>query len=370
MYASLPSDTVKDFSGVSPLASLPNVLIVNPGKGYKTVQDLVDKAKANPGAFNYGSAGVGSATHMNAEIFRNAAKFDAVHVPYKGTPEAMTEVAAGRLDFFFAPLSSALPLIKDGRLQALAVGTAQRSPLLPNVPTTVEAGFPRSEYVFWVALLAPSGTPRPIVDQLNAEATKALSSPEVKEKLAALGAEFLERTRVQRKTGKPFYIDKLPNNWAYAGFIHLILPHAKLIDARRHPLDCCFSNFRQHFARGQAFTYDLEHVGLYYADYVRLMAHVDAVLPGRVHRVIYERMVDDTEVQVRALLDYCGLEFEPACLEFYKTERAVRTASSEQVRQPIYRDATEEWRAYDAHLGPLREALGPVLAAYPGASAS
>ena len=111
-------------------------------------------------------------------------------------------------------------------------------------------------------------------------------------------------------------------------------------------------------------------VGRYYADYVRLMAHVDAVLPGRVHRVIYERMVDDTEAEVRALLDYCGLEFEPACLEFYKTERAVRTASSEQVRQPIYRDATEEWRAYEPYLGPLKEALGPVLDAYPDAPAS
>ena len=128
-------------------------------------------------------------------------------------------------------------------------------------------------------------------------------------------------------------------------FIQLILPNAKIIDARRHPLGCCLSNFRQHFARGQAFTYDLDSVGRYYADYVRLMTHVDAVLPGRVHRVIYERMVENTEAEVRALLAYCGLEFEPACLEFHKTERAVRTASSEQVRRPIYRDATEEWRA-------------------------
>jgi hypothetical protein len=153
-------------------------------------------------------------------------------------------------------------------------------------------------------------------------------------------------------------------------FIQLILPNAKIIDARRHPLACCFSNFRQHFARGQAFTYDLATLGRYYADYVRLMAHVDLVLPGRVHRVIYERMVDDTETEVRALLDYCGLEFEPACLEFYKTERAVRTASSEQVRRPIYREATEEWRAYEAHLQPLKEALGAVIDAYPEAPAS
>jgi hypothetical protein len=148
------------------------------------------------------------------------------------------------------------------------------------------------------------------------------------------------------------------------------LPNAKIIDARRHPLGCCFSNFRQHFARGQDFTYDLAHVGQYYAEYVRMMAHVDAVLPGRVHRVIYERMVDDTEGEIRRLLDYCGLEFEPACLEFYNTDRAVRTPSSEQVRRPIYRDATEEWRAYEQHLGPLKDALGAVLEAYPEAPAT
>ena len=156
----------------------------------------------------------------------------------------------------------------------------------------------------------------------------------------------------------------------FVPFIHLVLPNAKIIDARRHPLGCCLSNFRQHFARGQDFTYDLVDLGRYYSDYVRLMAHMDGVMPGRVHRVIYERMVDDTETEVRALLDYCGLEFEPACLEFYKTDRAVRTASSEQVRQPIYRDATEEWRRYDEHLGPLKEALGHVLDAYPEAPAS
>jgi tetratricopeptide (TPR) repeat protein len=181
----------------------------------------------------------------------------------------------------------------------------------------------------------------------------------------ALGADYLRRSAVQRRTGRPFFIDKLPNNWMFVPFIQLILPNAKIIDARRHPLACCLSNFRQQFARGQAFTYELGHVGRYYADYVRLMAHVDDVLPGRVHRVIYERMVEDTEAEVRELLEHCGLGFEPACLEFYKTERAVRTASSQQVRKPIYRDATEEWRAYDPYLGPLKAALGPVLDAYP-----
>jgi tetratricopeptide (TPR) repeat protein len=190
------------------------------------------------------------------------------------------------------------------------------------------------------------------------------------EERRALGEEYLRRTAVQRRTDKPFFIDKLPNNWMWVPFIHLILPKAKIIDARRHPLGCCFSNFRQLFAHGQNWSYDLQDLGHYYSDYVLLMAHVDAVLPGRVHRVIYERVVDDTENEVRRLLDYCGLEFEPACLEFYKTERAVRTPSSEQVRRPIYRDATEEWRPYEKFLGPLKEALGPVLDAYPDAPAS
>lgn len=181
------------------------------------------------------------------------------------------------------------------------------------------------------------------------------------------GEDYLKQTSVQRRTERPFFIDKLPNNWLYVPFIQLILPDATIIDARRHPLGCCLSNFRQHFARGQPFTYDLSDLGHYYADYVRSMAHVDAVLPGKVHRVIYERIVDDTEAEVRKILGHVGLEFEPACLEFHKTERAVRTASSEQVRQPIYRDSTDEWRAYEAHLGPLIAALGPVLEAYPEA---
>jgi len=185
-----------------------------------------------------------------------------------------------------------------------------------------------------------------------------------------LGREYLKRASVQRRTDRPFFIDKLPNNWLYVPFIQLILPNAKIIDARRHPLGCCLSNFRQHFARGQPFTYNLDHIGRYYSDYVRLMAHIDRVLPGRVHRVFYERMVDQTEAEVRRLLDYCGLEFEPAVLEFHKTERPVRTASSEQVRRPIYREATDEWRPYEPRLGPLKEALGQVLAAYPDPRAS
>ena len=185
------------------------------------------------------------------------------------------------------------------------------------------------------------------------------------DELGALGERYLAQTRIQRKTGVPFFIDKMPNNWAHVGLIHLMLPNAKIIDARRHPMSCCFSGFKQHFARGQHFTYGLEDIGRYYRDYVTLMAHFDAVLPGRVHRVIYEHMVEDTEAEVRRLLEYCGLEFEEACLRFYESERAVRTASSEQVRSPIYRHAVDQWHHYEPWLEPLRRALGPVVEAYP-----
>jgi tetratricopeptide (TPR) repeat protein len=184
-------------------------------------------------------------------------------------------------------------------------------------------------------------------------------------RLRELGEEYLRRASVQRRTDRPFFIDKLPNNWAHLPFIHLILPNAKIVDARRHPLGCCFSNYKQHFARGQAFSYALDDMGRYYRDYVRLLAHVDTVLPDLVHRVIYERMVDDTEQEVRDLLAACGLEFDAACLDFHKTERAVRTASSEQVRQPIFREGTESWKSFEPWLDPLKAALGDVLTNYP-----
>ncbi len=184
------------------------------------------------------------------------------------------------------------------------------------------------------------------------------------DELRELGERYLEQTRIQRHTSAPFFVDKMPNNWEHVGLIHLILPNARIVDARRHPLSCCFSVFKQHFARGQRFSYDLDELGRYYRDYVELMAHLDSVLPGRVHRVIYERMVDDTEGEVRRLLDYCGLPFEESCLRFYENERAVRTASSEQVRRPIYRDALEQWTRYEPWLGPLRAHLGPALEAH------
>jgi hypothetical protein len=180
----------------------------------------------------------------------------------------------------------------------------------------------------------------------------------------ALGEEYLERTRVQRKTDRPFFIDKMPNNFAHVGLIRLILPNAKIIDARRHPLGCCFSAFKQHFARGQGFSYDLTDLGRYYADYVALMAHFDAVLPGAVHRTLYERMIADPEGQVRSLLSYGGLEFEPGVMKFHENDRAVRTASSEQVRRPIFTDGLDQWRAFEPFLGPLKTALGPALEAW------
>ena len=183
--------------------------------------------------------------------------------------------------------------------------------------------------------------------------------------LRGMGEEYLERTRIQRKTDKPFFIDKMPNNWAHIGLINLILPNARIVDARRHPLGCCFSNFKQHFARGQSFSYGLNDMGRYYADYVRYMAHVDAVLPGQVHRVFYERMVDDSENEIRTLLDALGLPFEEPCLRFYENDRAVRTASSEQVRRPIYREGTEQWQMFEPWLDPLKSALGEVLTSYP-----
>lgn len=185
------------------------------------------------------------------------------------------------------------------------------------------------------------------------------------EECRALGERYLAQTRIQRQSPAPFFVDKMPNNFLHLGLVQLALPNAKIIDARRHPLGGCFSAFKQHFARGQAFSYGLEDVGHYYRGYVELMAHFDSALPGRIHRVFYERMVDDTEAEVRALLDYCALPFDEACLRFHENDRAVRTASSEQVRKPIYRDGVDHWRHFEPWLEPLRNSLGSVLESYP-----
>jgi tripartite-type tricarboxylate transporter receptor subunit TctC len=191
LYQNLPYDTLKDLTGVTPLAALPNVMVVSPSRGWKSVADGIAAAKAKPGQLNYGSAGIGSATHLNAEKFKLQAGIDAQHIPFKGTPEAINEVIAGRIDWFFAPLSSALPLIQGGKLQALAVSTATRAPTLPQVPTTVEAGVPGSEYTFWVGMIVSSQTPPALVRRLHDEALKAIASPEVKERFTQLGAEPL-----------------------------------------------------------------------------------------------------------------------------------------------------------------------------------
>ena len=175
-----------------------------------------------------------------------------------------------------------------------------------------------------------------------------------------MGERYLADSRAYR-TGQPRFIDKMPNNFRHLGLIHLMLPNAKVIDARREPMACCFSNYKQLFASGQQFTYSLEDIARYYRSYVELMAHWDKVLPGKVLRVQHEDLVDDLETHVRRILEFCGLEFEPACVEYHKTQRRIHTASSEQVRQPIYRDGLEQWRNFGAWLGPLDAALGDVL---------
>jgi tetratricopeptide (TPR) repeat protein len=176
----------------------------------------------------------------------------------------------------------------------------------------------------------------------------------------ALGEKYVADTRIYR-AGKPYFIDKMPNNFRHIGLIHLMLPNTKIIDARREPMACCFGNLKQLYARGQEFAYSVEDIARYYRTYLELMEHWDGVLPGRVLRVYHEDVVDDLEGSVRRILEYCELPFEPACLEFHRTERSIRTASSEQVRQPIFREGLDQWRRYEPWLGPLREALGDAL---------
>ncbi|WP_019528329.1 tetratricopeptide repeat-containing sulfotransferase family protein [Dasania marina] len=184
------------------------------------------------------------------------------------------------------------------------------------------------------------------------------------EQFKALGESYLKSTQIQRNDTL-YFIDKMPNNFMHIGLIHLILPNAKIIDARRHPMAGCFASYKQLFAQGQTFTYKLEDLGHYYRNYVNVMDHWEKVLPGRVLRVQYEDMVADSETQIRRLLAYCGLPFEEQCLRFYETDRAIRTPSSEQVRQPIFKEGLEQWRNYEAHLQPLKQALGPMLERYP-----
>jgi tripartite-type tricarboxylate transporter receptor subunit TctC len=195
-YAKLPYDTVKDFAPIIPLSQFPNVLVVPPAR-FKTIQDMVSVAKAKPGSITYGSGGVGAATHLNAERFRLSAGFEAVHVPFKGAPDALREILGNRIDFYFAPILSVVPLIESHELRGLAVSSLKRSATLPDIPTTLEAGYPDSDYVFWVGLFAPAATPHEIVDRLYDETAKALHEPAVKEALGKLGADPIEMTPQQ-----------------------------------------------------------------------------------------------------------------------------------------------------------------------------
>ena len=189
MFATLPYDTLRDFTGITPLASLPNALVIAPSKGIRSVKELIAAAKAKPGSITFASAGTGSATHLNAEKFRVRAGFEGTHVPFKGSPDALLDVMTGRVDFYFCPVAPALPFIKEGKLIALAVGSPKRSSVLPDVPTTAEAGVADSEYNFWIGMLAPGKTPRAIVNRLYQETEKALASAEVRKRFADLGAD-------------------------------------------------------------------------------------------------------------------------------------------------------------------------------------
>jgi tripartite-type tricarboxylate transporter receptor subunit TctC len=195
LYSSLAYDTARGLAGVAPLANLPTVLVVPPSKGFRSLRDLVAAARAKPGSINFGSAA--ASTQLNAERFRRSARIEAVHIPFKGAPEALTEVMAGRIDFYFSPIAPALPLLREGKVVALAVGSSKRASVLPDLPTTLEAGFPDSDYNFWVGLLAPGKTPRELIDRLYRSTTAALQVPEVRERVSRLGAEPMTMTPEQ-----------------------------------------------------------------------------------------------------------------------------------------------------------------------------
>jgi tetratricopeptide (TPR) repeat protein len=269
------------------------------------------------------------------------------------------------------------PLERNARLQASictreffaarqGVGCPDRSPIFI-------VGLPRSGSTLIEQILAShsrvEGTmeladiPR-LVQELQEHEDSIPRYPRVLAELTAeefmrLGEKYLDDTRAYHK-GKPFFVDKMPNNFRHLGLIHLILPNAKIIDARRDPLACCFSNYKQLFASGQKFTYGIDDIARYYRMYVELMAHWVDAMPGRILRVQHEDVVADLEANVRRILEFCELEFEPGCVEFYKTERTVHSASSEQVRRPIYREGIDQWRHYEPWLGPLKDALGPL----------
>lgn len=193
-YSNTPYDTLRDFSGITPLANLPNVLVIAPSKGVRSVKDLIAGAKAKPGSLSYASAGAGSATQLNAERFRLGAGLEGTHVPFKGTPEALTDIITGRIDIYFCPVISVLQFIKDGRLLGLAVGSTKRSSALPDLPTTLEAGVPNSDYNFWVGMVVPAKTPAGVISKLHQNTIKTLQTPDITERMAKLGAEQMQMT--------------------------------------------------------------------------------------------------------------------------------------------------------------------------------
>jgi tetratricopeptide (TPR) repeat protein len=274
------------------------------------------------------------------------------------------------------------PLERNARLQASVCTreffAARRGVGCPDRSPIFILGLPRSGSTLIEQILSShsqvEGTmelaviPRLVQELQGRERTESAPRyPGVLAELAAedftrLGQQYLSDTKVYRQ-GKPFFIDKMPNNFRHLGLIHLILPNAKIIDARRDPLACCFGNYKQLFASGQQFTYSIDDIARYYRMYVELMAHWDYALPGRILLIKHEDVVDDLEANVRRILEFCELEFEQGCVDFYKTERTVHSASSEQVRQPLYREGVDQWRHYEPWLGPLKEALGPLALA-------
>lgn len=217
-----------------------------------------------------------------------------------------------------------------------------------------------------IARLLANGAEPGMEESGYLERVASLERPEIER----LGKAYIWGSGLRRTTGRPFFVDKMPNNWLHIGLILTILPNAKIIDARRHPLACGFSNFKQHFARGQGFTYDLRDIGSFYVDYVRMMRHFDELMPGRIHRVFHERLVNDPETEIRALMSYLELDYEPACLNFHETKRVVRTSSSEQVRQPLNQAGLDQWRSFEPWLGKLKDSLGALVEAYPGLPAN
>jgi tetratricopeptide (TPR) repeat protein len=295
--------------------------------------------------------------------FDHYAKANALHrVGLKHDPDVLTAYVARCKSLFTAEFFRARPDFGcDSRDPIFIVGTARSGSTLVE---QILASHPKVEGTRELSDLAA------LARRLQLESPRAADYPAMLGKLDAaaatrLGEQYLERTRIHRNPDRPFFTDKMGANFAHLGLLQMILPKAKIVDVRRHPLACGWSIFAQLFPEGQNDAYRLADIGRLYRDYVDLMAHFDRALPGKIHRIFYEELVAGPEAEIRRLLDYLELPFERSCLQFHDTARTVTTASSEQVRSPIYRDALDQWRSYEVWLGPLKAALGPVLDAYP-----